>query len=67
MEQSPIRRKYRPMEDGARAIKKSFSLPTNLFVGVEEEARKEGHNNNSRIVVAALIDYLNRRNDVRVA
>lgn len=60
------RRKNRPY-DGPLSRSKTYSIPENLIEAVQEEARKEGHNNGSRIVVAAIIDWLNRRRDVRAA
>lgn len=46
---------------------KSFNLPTPIALAIEDEARKQGHNNQSTVALEAFTEYLNRRNDPRVA
>lgn len=60
------RRKNRPF-DRPRSVSKTFSIPEDLLDEVLAEAKKVGHNNGSRVVVAALREYFNRRYDIRVA
>lgn len=50
-----------------RAISRNVSFPGSLIALVNEQARKEGHNNFSTVVIKALVAYLNRENDVRAA
>ncbi len=42
---------------------KAFNLPTTLARAIEEEARKQGHNNQSTVALEAFTEYLNRRNE----
>lgn len=49
------------------AISKTFSLPAPIARGIEEQARKEGHNNQSTVILNAVTAYLNRQNDPRAA
>lgn len=60
------RRTRRNRLDGA-VIPKTYSVPRDLADAVIATARDEGHNNQSTIVIKALVDYLNRRHDVRAA
>lgn len=56
------------LEESTRpSITKSFNLPTPIATAIEDEAKRQGHNNQSTIALKAFTDYLNRRNDPRVA
>lgn len=60
-----IQRQLRP--DQPKAVRKSVSMTEGLAEATAEQARREGHNNFSAVIVRALIEYLNRQNDVRAA
>lgn len=58
-------RQYRRLPDSA--IRKSVSLPETLIGRIEEEAKAAGHNNFSRVVVLALEEYFERRDESEIA
>lgn len=62
VDQRPIRR-----PDDERRVRRSLSLTPTLAQAIDEVAVQEGHRNFSAVVVKALVDFLNRRNDVRAA
>lgn len=64
-EQPAPTKRYR-LTDGATRSR-TFSLPEGLAEAITEEARRQGHNNSSTIVVLAVTDYLNRMSDPRAA
>lgn len=58
-------KRYRLTDGKTRS--RTFSLPEALAEAITEEARRQGHNNSSTIVVLAVTDYLNRQRDPRAA
>ncbi len=54
-------RQYRKLPD--TAIRKSVSLPETLVERVDQEAQQDGHHNFSRVVVVALEEHFERRDE----
>jgi hypothetical protein len=64
MERPPRTRKHRI--DG-EIVKRTYTIRAEIDAALAEEARRDFRNNKSLALETALIEWLNRRNDVRAA